>query len=247
MRSSMREVHALERRAQSRPVGVRCAGSLASSAPISSRDKPTRWAKTMNAMRRSARAREAPVAGARPLGPDQPARLVEAQRRGGDAAPARNLLNREQVIHSGSLTHSALDFKLTLTCRVRDRMNRTLRVAITGGTSGLGLALVRELCRRGARVAFVARTRERVDRVARDHPGTHGIVGDVARKEDIHPIALQISAAPRRARRARQQRVEPRADAASRFSPTPSARTSRSRSRPTSSGPSASPRRCSAR
>ena len=41
-----------------------------------------------------------------------------------------------------------------------------LRVAITGGTSGLGLALVREFRRRGARVAFVARTRERVEQVA---------------------------------------------------------------------------------
>jgi NAD(P)-dependent dehydrogenase (short-subunit alcohol dehydrogenase family) len=70
-----------------------------------------------------------------------------------------------------------------------------LRVVITGGTSGLGLALVRELRKRGARVAFVARTRERVDDIARNHPGTHGIVGDIARKEDIHPIALQIIAA----------------------------------------------------
>jgi len=69
-----------------------------------------------------------------------------------------------------------------------------LRAAITGGTSGLGLALVHELCQRGARVAFVARTRERVDHVARDHPGTHGIVGDVARKDDIYPIALQVVA-----------------------------------------------------
>jgi NAD(P)-dependent dehydrogenase (short-subunit alcohol dehydrogenase family) len=69
------------------------------------------------------------------------------------------------------------------------------RVAITGGTSGLGLALVRELRARGARVAFVARTRERVEQIARDHPGTHGVVGDVARKEDIYPIALQIGAA----------------------------------------------------
>ena len=68
-----------------------------------------------------------------------------------------------------------------------------VRVAITGGTSGLGLALVRELLGRGARVAFVARTRERVDAVARAHPGTHGIVGDVARKEDIYPMALQIA------------------------------------------------------
>ena len=37
-----------------------------------------------------------------------------------------------------------------------------LRVAVTGGTSGLGLALVRELHARGARAAFVARTRSLV-------------------------------------------------------------------------------------
>jgi NAD(P)-dependent dehydrogenase (short-subunit alcohol dehydrogenase family) len=67
-----------------------------------------------------------------------------------------------------------------------------IRVAITGGTSGLGLALVHLLHERGARVAFVARGRERVDEVARTYPGTHGIVGDVAAKEDIYPIALQI-------------------------------------------------------
>src|SRR4030095_7645267 len=71
----------------------------------------------------------------------------------------------------------------------------TPRVAITGGTSGLGLALVRELRRRGARVAFVARNREGVERVMREVPRTHGIVGDVARKDDIYPIALQLNAA----------------------------------------------------
>lgn len=69
-----------------------------------------------------------------------------------------------------------------------------VRAAITGGTSGLGLALVRELLRRGAHVAFVARTRERVEDVARAHPRAHGIVGDVAKKDDTHPIALQIVA-----------------------------------------------------
>jgi NAD(P)-dependent dehydrogenase (short-subunit alcohol dehydrogenase family) len=67
-----------------------------------------------------------------------------------------------------------------------------LRVAVTGGTSGLGLALVREWIARGARVAFVARGRERVEQVARDHPGSHGIVGDVSLKDDIYPIAMQI-------------------------------------------------------
>jgi NAD(P)-dependent dehydrogenase (short-subunit alcohol dehydrogenase family) len=68
-----------------------------------------------------------------------------------------------------------------------------LRVAITGGTSGLGLALVRELLSRGARVAFVARTRERVEQVARENPGAHGIAGDVSAKNDIYPMAIQIT------------------------------------------------------
>jgi len=70
-----------------------------------------------------------------------------------------------------------------------------LRVAVTGGTSGLGLALVRALHARGARVAFVARDAARVQRVAAELPGTHGIVGDVANKDDTHRIAMQISAA----------------------------------------------------
>ena len=67
------------------------------------------------------------------------------------------------------------------------------RVAITGGTSGLGLALVQEFVCRGARVAFVARTGARVDEVARAHPTACGIVGDIARKQEIYPIALQIA------------------------------------------------------
>jgi NAD(P)-dependent dehydrogenase (short-subunit alcohol dehydrogenase family) len=60
-----------------------------------------------------------------------------------------------------------------------------LRVAITGGTSGLGLALVEELVNRWAKVAFVARRRSIV-------ADAHGIVGDVSKKNDIHPIAMQI-------------------------------------------------------
>jgi NAD(P)-dependent dehydrogenase (short-subunit alcohol dehydrogenase family) len=67
-----------------------------------------------------------------------------------------------------------------------------LRVAITGGTSGLGLALVQQFRARGARVAFVARTPAAVQRTA-EATGAFGIVGDVGEKEDIYPIALQIS------------------------------------------------------
>jgi NAD(P)-dependent dehydrogenase (short-subunit alcohol dehydrogenase family) len=79
---------------------------------------------------------------------------------------------------------------------VKNDVTRThllgLRVAITGGTSGLGLALVGELLRRGAQVAFVARNRDAVERVSREWPGAHGIVGDVSRKADAHPIAIQV-------------------------------------------------------
>jgi NAD(P)-dependent dehydrogenase (short-subunit alcohol dehydrogenase family) len=68
---------------------------------------------------------------------------------------------------------------------------KQLRIAITGGTSGLGLALVRQLVARGARVAFVARTARAVEQIANE-TGAYGIVGDVGRKEDIYPIALQV-------------------------------------------------------
>jgi NAD(P)-dependent dehydrogenase (short-subunit alcohol dehydrogenase family) len=67
-----------------------------------------------------------------------------------------------------------------------------IRVAITGGTSGLGLALVRELLNRSAQVAFVARSRDGVARVLNEYADAHGITGDVSKKEAIHPIAMQI-------------------------------------------------------
>jgi NAD(P)-dependent dehydrogenase (short-subunit alcohol dehydrogenase family) len=70
-----------------------------------------------------------------------------------------------------------------------------LRVAVTGGTSGLGLALVEAFAARGDRVAFVARDAARVRRVAGEVATRHGIVGDVANKDDVHAIALQIGGA----------------------------------------------------
>jgi len=78
---------------------------------------------------------------------------------------------------------------------LRDDPLAGLRIAVTGGTSGLGLALVRALSARGARVAFIARDAARVRRIAQDIPGSHGIAGDVSRKDDIHPLALQVTAA----------------------------------------------------
>jgi NAD(P)-dependent dehydrogenase (short-subunit alcohol dehydrogenase family) len=70
-----------------------------------------------------------------------------------------------------------------------------LRVAVTGGTSGLGLALVQALARRGARVAFVARDAKRVAATAARVPGSHGIDGDVSRKSETHALAIRIGSA----------------------------------------------------
>jgi NAD(P)-dependent dehydrogenase (short-subunit alcohol dehydrogenase family) len=70
-----------------------------------------------------------------------------------------------------------------------------LKAAVTGGTSGLGLALVTQLRERGAEVAFVARRRAQVELVARRNPGTHGLVGDISSKEAIYPLTLRIGAA----------------------------------------------------
>lgn len=78
---------------------------------------------------------------------------------------------------------------------IETNLFRGLRVAITGGTSGLGLALVELLHGCGAHVAFVARDAERVKAVATRIPGTHGIPGDVSSKAGTHPLAMQITAA----------------------------------------------------
>ena len=67
-----------------------------------------------------------------------------------------------------------------------------LRIAITGGTSGLGLALVREFSARAAQVAFLARHAGPVAEVEHENKNTHGIVADVSDKDAIYPAALQI-------------------------------------------------------
>ena len=76
--------------------------------------------------------------------------------------------------------------------RLPDASLRGLRIAVTGGTSGLGRALVHELRARGAHVAFVARDEARIARVMNEEPGTLGIAADVSVQHAIHPLALQL-------------------------------------------------------
>jgi NAD(P)-dependent dehydrogenase (short-subunit alcohol dehydrogenase family) len=67
-----------------------------------------------------------------------------------------------------------------------------MRIAVTGGTSGLGLALVRNFAASRARIAFVGRRAQLVERVSKETSAC-GIVGDVGLKEDIHAMALEIA------------------------------------------------------
>src|SRR5262245_11452115 len=69
---------------------------------------------------------------------------------------------------------------------------------ITGGSRGLGLALARELGRRGAKVAIVAREQGALDDAVRslkaEGIAAAGIAADVGEKQAIHAIAHQAAA-----------------------------------------------------
>ena len=64
---------------------------------------------------------------------------------------------------------------------------------VTGASSGLGLAIARELAAEGAAVAMVARGRERLEQAAADitrrsHHRALPIAGDVSRPEDVERV-----------------------------------------------------------
>jgi NAD(P)-dependent dehydrogenase (short-subunit alcohol dehydrogenase family) len=70
---------------------------------------------------------------------------------------------------------------------------RNKAVLITGASRGLGAALARELARRGARLALVARGGEALERVAGEIRAAggeaHAIAADVGSKDDVYAIA----------------------------------------------------------
>lgn len=65
------------------------------------------------------------------------------------------------------------------------------RAVITGGTSGLGAALARELAGRGARIAIVARNRSPIDRLVAELPNVTGIRADVSNEGDTRRIVAE--------------------------------------------------------
>jgi NAD(P)-dependent dehydrogenase (short-subunit alcohol dehydrogenase family) len=66
-------------------------------------------------------------------------------------------------------------------------------VLVTGASRGLGAALARELGRRGARLALVARGKEALDRVVAEVCAAggeaHAIAADVGAEDDVYAIA----------------------------------------------------------
>jgi len=61
--------------------------------------------------------------------------------------------------------------------------NRT--ILITGGTSGIGLELARQLMRRGNTIIVTGRKQEKLDAVQRDLPGVHAFRSDVSDPSEI--------------------------------------------------------------
>jgi uncharacterized oxidoreductase len=67
-------------------------------------------------------------------------------------------------------------------------------VLITGGTSGIGLELARQLQQRGNTVLVTGRDQERLDAAKHSLPGLHTFKSDVSDAEDIRALYHDISA-----------------------------------------------------
>ena len=65
-------------------------------------------------------------------------------------------------------------------------------VLITGGTSGIGLALSRQLLARGNTVIVTGRDQAKLDAARAEHPGLHVIRSDVAQPDQIVGLHEQV-------------------------------------------------------
>jgi len=72
---------------------------------------------------------------------------------------------------------------------VEQRTIKDLRVLVTGGSSGLGRALVKELASVGAKVVTFARGQDALKDLKTEIPGVSVFKADISRKEDIHRIS----------------------------------------------------------
>ena len=109
------------------------------------------------------------------------------------------LQDRESQVLAGSLV-----LGLGLGLMLRRRRHRTefagRTVLVTGGSRGLGLELVREFSRRGARVVFCARHADEVSRAEAEldrqgHRQVYGMVCDVSHPEGPARLCAEVTSA----------------------------------------------------
>lgn len=62
------------------------------------------------------------------------------------------------------------------------------RILITGGSSGIGLALARAMAARGASVTITGRDADRIEAATSEHPSIRGLVSDVIRADDVRRL-----------------------------------------------------------
>ena len=58
---------------------------------------------------------------------------------------------------------------------------------VTGASSGIGLATAKLLSKKGAKVALVARSTEKLQRLAKEMPDSIAVHADISKVEDVKP------------------------------------------------------------
>ncbi len=59
---------------------------------------------------------------------------------------------------------------------------------VTGASSGIGLATAKLLTKKGAKVALVARSKDKLEKISAELPGSEVFVADMSREEDVRSM-----------------------------------------------------------